>query len=279
MKFVITDAQRAALMSTLDAHVCADANADETAYYPIVSLYYDNPDRDCYWEKIQGSKNRRKFRVRVYGSLDGRLKPTVFIEVKHKQDGRGVKRRVKMPLEEAMRVGAGEWPNLKLSEVDQRAVREIIEDLVKRRGFKPVMVMRYDRKAYAARDPESDLRITYDTGIAYRLDNLQPIPDDRDFRRENYMYADDVSVLEVKVTGSVPYWLSVLLAETGCRMQSHSKYCNALERSDPVLRSMLAPNWRKPLPVPLDAPDGSLQRTGTSAISTPATPLIVPAIG
>jgi hypothetical protein len=272
LKFVINGEQRAALMSTLDQHLKADANADETAYYPIVSLYYDNPERDCYWEKIQGSPNRRKFRARVYGSLDGKLKPTVFIEVKHKQVGRGVKRRVKLPLEEALRVGEGQWPNVKLNDVDQRTVREIIDDLVKARGFKPTMVMRYDRKAYAARDPESDLRITYDTGIAYRLNNLNPIPDDRDFRRENYMYPDDVSVLEVKVTGSVPFWLSVLLAENGCQMRSHSKYCNALERSDPVLRSQLAPTFRKTLPA-------LAEDTATSAVATPFLPLAVPAIG
>jgi hypothetical protein len=277
MKFVINGAQRAELMKTLEPQLKADANADDTAYYPIVSLYYDNDERDCYWEKIQGSKNRRKFRVRVYGSLDGKLPPTVFIEVKHKQEGRGVKRRVKISLDQAMRVGQGIWPDMKLSEVDQRAVREIIEDLVIRRGFKPVMVMRYDRKAYAARDPQSDLRITYDTGIAYRLDNLKPVPDDRGFTPENYMYPADTSVLEVKVSGSIPYWLSVLLAETGCRLQSHSKYCNALERSDPVLRSMLAPNWRKPLPQLVSTPANST--IPSESLVAESSPLIVPAVG
>jgi hypothetical protein len=231
MKFVINAATRAALMEKLGPELKADANADETAYYPIVSLYYDNAERDCYWEKIRQVQNRRKFRVRVYGSIDGKLPPTVFIEVKHKQDGRGVKRRVKMPLEEALRVGEGNWPNVKLTEPDRRAVREIIEDLVERRGFKPVMVMRYDRKAYAAKDPTSDLRVTYDTGIAYRFDHLKPVPDDQGFKPENYLYPADISVLEVKVTGCIPYWLSRLLAETGCRMQSHA--CAELAQTTP----------------------------------------------
>src|SRR6478735_5433057 len=135
MKFVINAQVRAALMEKLEPQLVADANADETAYYPIVSLYYDNADRDCYWEKVRSVQNRRKFRVRVYGSLDGKLPPTVFIEVKHKQEGRGVKRRVRMSLEEALRVGEGQWPDMKLTEVDRRTVHEIIEDLVIRRGF------------------------------------------------------------------------------------------------------------------------------------------------
>ncbi len=258
MKFVIDADTRARLMETLEPELCADTNADETAYYPIVSLYYDNAERDCYWEKVQGSKNRRKFRVRVYGSNGGKIPPTVFIEVKHKQEGRGVKRRVRMPLEAALLVGQGTMPEIPLSPVDRRTCEEIINDLVIRRGFRPCMTMRYDRRAYASKDPTSDLRVTFDTGIAYRLDNLDPTPDDQRFLPENYMYPAETSVLEVKITGTIPYSLSVLLARTGCKLQSHSKYCNALERSDPVLRAMLAPNWRKPLPAEpnlITAPD------------------------
>lgn len=248
MKFVINAAQRETLMTKLSPHLRADDNADETAYYPIVSLYYDTPERDCYWEKIRGLSNRRKFRVRVYGSMDGKLPPTVFIEVKHKADGRGVKRRVKMPLDEALRVGEGKWPNVALDYFGEHVVSEIINGLVIRRGFAPTMLMRYDRRAYASVDPQSDLRITYDTGILYRLDNLVPVPDDRRFDPKNQLHPEGTSVLEVKIGGCIPHWLGKVIAETGCLLSSHSKYCLALERSDPVLRSMLAPSRREKLP-------------------------------
>lgn len=248
MKFVISAAQREALMEKVGPHLRADANADETAYYPIVSLYYDTPERDCYWEKVRGLSNRRKFRVRVYGSLDGKLPPTVFIEVKHKADGRGVKRRARLPLDEALRVGEGKWPTIELDYATKRVVTEIIDDLVIRRSFAPTMLMRYERRAYAAVDPESDLRITYDTGIAYRLDNLVPVPDDRRFDPKNQLHPEGTSVLEVKISGCIPYWLSRMIAETGCLLASHSKYCIALERSDPVLRKMLAPTYSVKLP-------------------------------
>ena len=63
---------------------------------------YDSPERACYWEKVESVQNRRKMRVRVYGSLDGKLPPTVFVEIKHKCDGRGVKRRLLCTLDEAL---------------------------------------------------------------------------------------------------------------------------------------------------------------------------------
>jgi SPX domain protein involved in polyphosphate accumulation len=236
MKFVITRAQRDKLMPHLLPHLRADENAGDGAFYPIVSLYYDNQERDCYWEKIRGQKSRRKLRVRVYGSSDGSLPPTCFVEVKHKCDGRGVKRRARMPLEAALRVAAGKNIDAPLKAADRALVQEI-HTLVHQRGFEPCCCMRYDRQAFADRDPESDLRITFDTGIAYRTENLTPVPDDRNFSQ--YLIGEGDSVMEVKVTGSIPYWLARMIAEHGCILQSHSKYCNALEAGDPVLRKML----------------------------------------
>jgi hypothetical protein len=236
MKFVITGEQRAALMPDLMPRMRADENALDGAYYPIVSLYYDNAERDCYWEKDRSFPSRRKMRVRVYGSLEGSLPPTTFLEVKHKCDGRGVKRRLRRPLEECLHIAAGGEPSSKGSLPDQRMIEEV-HALVRDRGFAPCCCMRYDRMAYADRDPKSDLRITFDTGIAYRMDNLTPIPDDRRFT--NYLLPEGYSVLEVKVTGAVPFWLTTMIGKHGCILQGHSKYSNALEDGDPVLHRMI----------------------------------------
>ncbi len=249
MKFLINAAQRAALMEKLDPHLRPDANADETAFYPIVSMYYDSEDRDCYWEHQQELAFRKKLRVRVYGSLTGGLPPTSFIEIKHKDDKRGVKRRAQMPYQDAIRVGQGEWPqDVAFGDMARRTIEEA-HDFVKRRQWKPVLVMRYDRRAYAAIDPACDLRITFDTGIAYRFHNLNPVPDDQGFEPSDYLYPDDISVLEVKFTERVPYWVSKVIGETGCVLRSHSKYSSALERSDPVLRSMVPADWQPPTQV------------------------------
>ena len=255
MKFVVTAAQRAALMARLEAELRPDENGGGSAAYPVVSLYYDNAERDCYWERARGLGNRRKMRVRVYGSADGRVAPSAFIEVKHKCDGRGVKRRVRLSPEDALRVGSGLSPeNADLREMDRRLIAEV-HDLVERRGFRPVMVMRYDRCAYAATDPASDLRVTYDMGIFCRMEDLTPVPDDRRFGPRHEMHRDEMAVMEVKITGCIPYWLGRVIAGEGCKLQSHSKYSNALEQIDPVLRGMLAPGWRKPMPGPDAAGD------------------------
>ena len=243
MKFAITSAQRAALMAQLGSYLRADENAGEGARYPVVSLYYDNAERDCYWDKARSLPSRRKLRVRVYGSHDGAVPASSFVEIKHKCDGRGVKRRVLLPLAQALRVCVGLQPEgVTLGEPERRIIAEVHE-LVLRRHFRPVVVMRYDRTAYAAMDPESDLRVTFDEGIRARFDSLTPEPDDRFFAAGSELHTDGLTVMEVKVTGCIPYWLSRTISAAGCRMQSHSKFSIALEESDPVLRAMLSPTW------------------------------------
>ncbi len=244
MKLEISAAQRGVLMAQLGPHLRPDENAGAGARYPVVSLYYDNADRDCYWDKARSLPSRRKLRVRVYGSRDGAVPAVSFVEIKHKCDGRGVKRRVMLPLAQALRVCGGAQPEgVTLSESDRRIVAEV-HDLVERRGFRPVMVMRYDRTAFAGAETGSDLRVTFDEGIRARLDHLTPEPDDRRFDLSRAARSEGAAIMEVKVTGCIPYWLSRVISAAGCRMQSHSKYCSMLESEDPVLRAMFSPIWR-----------------------------------
>ncbi len=104
MKFIITRAMRERMLEKMERHLRPDEVAGAGGHYPIVSLYYDTPARDCYWENINGAESRRKLRVRVYGSSAGPVPPTCFAEIKHKVDGRNVKRRACLSLEEALTV-------------------------------------------------------------------------------------------------------------------------------------------------------------------------------
>ena len=244
LKYFLTRAQKERIMEELLPHLRFDENAGTGAHYPIVSLYYDSTDRDCYWDNVIGSGSRRKLRVRLYGSQDGAIAPTCFVEVKHKVENRHVKRRALLPLEHALAVAAGEEIALPLGPADLRIVREI-HKLVHDRHMAPCCCVRYDRHAYLGVDPAWDLRVTFDTGIAYRFAPLTLAPDDRNF--STYLYEEGAAVMEVKTTGVVPYWLSKTLGRLGCCLQSHSKYCRSLEAGDPMLRRPLLPASPAPL--------------------------------
>ena len=81
---MISAAQRDELEVEIGKRMAVDQAPGSAGKYPIVSQYYDSPDRDCYWDKARRLKSRRKIRVRMYGSEDAQIPPAAFIEIKHK---------------------------------------------------------------------------------------------------------------------------------------------------------------------------------------------------
>jgi hypothetical protein len=232
-KFLITQEQRDQVLEALGGELQPDANGGSGGVYPIVSLYYDTLDWRCYWEAWQGMASRRKLRVRVYGTADGKIAPTSFVEVKHKVDGRGVKRRVQTSLENALQIGAGAGQPGAFSASDGRIIEEV-HRLVHHDGFRPACTMRYRRHAYflpvAEPAPGTDrvepLRITFDDDLGVRFDTLLPEPDDRRFRTA--ILPPGQMIMEMKGFGSVPYAITRRLAQSRIVPRSFSKYRTAV---------------------------------------------------
>lgn len=230
-KFLIRRSQRDELLGQLAGKLLPDTYGGSAGHYPIISLYYDSPDLRCYWDNWRGLPSRRKLRIRVYGSHDGAIPPTSFIEVKHKSDGRGVKRRVQTTLANALGVASGQPTQAPLAAHDLRIVAEV-HRLIELEGFRPSCVMRYDRHAYflqlpaevaARREP---LRVTFDHDIAVRFQNLTPVVDDREFNQ--YVLPADHCIMEVKGAGAVPFDFTAKLHHLKLYPRQFSKYSEGL---------------------------------------------------
>ena len=231
-KFLISRRQRDAIISQLPGHITADQNSGPGAGYRIYTLYYDNPQRDCYWEKLRGVGSRRKLRVRLYESALEAASGACFVEIKHKHDGRGVKRRLHTTLTSAMKITGGLPSSAPILPGEERIFSEV-QQFITEREFVPVCCLRYDRKAYVDNAPDSDLRITFDEDIRYRMDDLESL---QNGAFENRLLNDDESVMEVKVTGAVPVWLTRLLSAEKCVPAGRSKYCEAIAAGDASVR-------------------------------------------
>ena len=97
LKYLLRRHQVGPLVAELRQQLPVDRYAGPLGMYPVTSLYYDTPHFKAYWDKLDGHRNRRKIRVRVYGASDITPQTPAFLEIKQRIDMMMRKRRVLMP--------------------------------------------------------------------------------------------------------------------------------------------------------------------------------------
>ncbi len=195
-------------------HAALQAYADPDAYgrYTIGSLYYDTPAYDLIRASLEKPVYKEKLRLRGYG-VPG-LEDTVYLELKKKYKGEVFKRRVPMPLEIAMA-----YMRTRDKPEPSCQVLEEIDWFVRQRPLIPAVYLAYDRTALAARD-NPGVRITFDERVRYRRDHL-----DLSFGNDGEpLFPEDTILMEVKLPGTMPLWLSHLLDAFALYPVSVSKY-------------------------------------------------------
>lgn len=207
-KYFLSPEQQARLLQLVQPYV----KMDYYGRYTICNLYYDTPD----WRLVRASLAKpvykEKLRVRSYGvpAEDGK----VFAELKKKYKGVVYKRRITVPVGEVQPLLAGQ-----LSAEPYGQIGREIAWFQKVYQSAPRVFIGYDRIAFAGvEDPE--LRITFDTNLRWRDTEL-------DLRLGDHgapILPDDRVLMELKLPGTCPLWLSRILTEVRAVPVSFSKY-------------------------------------------------------
>ena len=214
MKYILSPAQTAFLKARLSGRM----EEDKYGLTSIASLYYDTPDHRLIRTSIEKPPFKEKIRLRSYGMATE--SSTVFLEIKRKADRIVYKRRVPstIPSVEAFFLGKGE-----LCE-DGQIAREVAYFRDYYKNLTPSFLIIYDRIAYCERD--GDLRLTIDHNPRYRVKDLNLTTSMEGIS----LLKEGETILEIKVRGAMPLWLSVILAEGKIYKTSFSKYGEAYKK-------------------------------------------------
>lgn len=179
----------------------------------VCSIYYDTEDYALIRHSIEGPIYKEKLRLRSYNVPDEDGK--VFIELKKKFKGIVYKRRISCTAREATDYLSGG------SAPPDSQVRREIDWFLRENPVVPRAFIACDRSAYVAKD-NPELRITFDENLRWRDYDLNITAGDYG---EPLTQPGDV-LMEIKIPGAAPVWLSRLLSELGIFPTGFSKYGN-----------------------------------------------------
>lgn len=207
-KYMVTERQHELLCRHLKGRMVMD----EYGRHTISNIYFDTDDFELIRISNEKPEYKEKLRLRAYGAVH--KESTVFLELKKKYAGIVYKRRVSLSLEEAENyLYRGMVPP-----VNNQIFREI-DYAVRLYGLKAAAAVAYDRRAYYGLE-DGELRITFDEKIRCRQKELHLNygPVGTEILPPGYL------LMEVKIPGAMPLWLSHLFSELAIYPVSFSKY-------------------------------------------------------
>ncbi len=225
LKYVLHVSQVAPLLADLMHFMAPDRHGDADAGYRVTSLYYDSPDLHFYRAKLDGLRYRRKLRVRLYpGSACVDEAATAFVEIKQRMNQTVQKRRIVLPLREALACCAGTTGGGAAGDATDVATGSEVLYMVRALRLRPTCIVTYRRRAFVGSRYERRMRLTFDSLLCGRttvLDLTAPA-------RCRPLLPASMVVMEIKVDDRVPDWTTSLVARHECQQTRVSKYCLAV---------------------------------------------------
>lgn len=215
-KYVITDKKKDALLPVLLEYMDFDKYCVGDKDYSIYSLYLDTKNNDVVRRSVQKPYYKEKLRLRSY-KLNPADDDTVFLEIKKKIGGIVNKRRVVLTYKQAVDfIRCKKIPQL--DGIQQQIMSEICY-YVKLHPIEKSVLIHYDRTALFGKDDPS-LRITFDRNLTSE-ENTNILRTDSCGK---FIVSPETRIMEIKINGAMPLWLSELLTKNKIYSGSFSKF-------------------------------------------------------
>jgi len=221
VKFLLSKEQFEGLLPIVHEHMNPDAYCVDGKEYGIYNLYYDTPDNYLIRTSIQKPYYKEKLRLRSYYSPTA-PDASVYLEMKKKIGGIVTKRRVAMTLSEAETYIQTRQKPYYERFIDKQVIKELDIFLSNYDSLQPRQYISYQRAAFFGKD-DPDFRLTFDRDITGRREDLS-------LGMPNYgskLILPDQRIMEIKVSGALPLWMSHAMSSLDIHRISFSKYGTA----------------------------------------------------
>ena len=211
-KYIIHEAQERILHTVAQGILLRDSHVQEDGMYTIRSLYFDDPYDSCFYENMNGTDPRSKFRIRYYNNDTTRIR----LEKKSKMRGMTNKTSCSLTEEECRRLIQGQ--QILLTDQMPAGKAELLREM-QMQLLLPKVIVTYDRIpfVYAA----GNVRVTFDKNITASTQTESFL--DGNYRQRPVM-ACSQSVLEVKWDELLPLHIQQLLQLDSLQWSTFSKY-------------------------------------------------------
>lgn len=202
-----------------------DSHMKEESGYLISSLYFDDLFNSAIDDKIEGTRFRKKYRIRLYNHSDDFIK----LECKSKFNEYISKQWVGISREEYNSILNGDYEFL-MSRPEE-ICKMLYANRVSRQ-LQPVTVVEYQREAYV--HPQGNVRITFDKNLSASFGHL-------DVFRQEYetiqVPMQGMMIFEVKYDDYIPDYIWKIIQTDGLVKSAISKYvmCRDINRKVRIL--------------------------------------------
>lgn len=230
MKFLVSAQERSGVVESLSSNMTLDSHS-EGSDYRVTSQYFDSEGLAFYWEKVDGIRLRRKFRLRFYGDLESGAPRTAFLEIKHRRGELIFKERVRLTPEGAQRVLEDDnelrvlGQHVEASDASRGAPTiAAVESAAEKLSLRATNVISYRREAWVSALDER-VRLTFDHEVEVR----PPLAYDLSTAEvRTPLTLPTVCVMELKFNHFLPRWIRDVLVEEGIRSRRFSKYAEGV---------------------------------------------------
>ena len=193
-------------------------NIPDNRYF-VRSLYYEDNSFSNFFEKVDGIKSRRKFRIRTYGnSLKNNL--PIFLEIKGRHLERTFKKRTSIDIK-YIELFLNSDKNSKLLEIypNNTIINDFVFDSIKKR-IKPCVLIDYKRRPFI-NNFGLYFRLTFDRNI---VSSKSKILFSNEKKSTPLECKSGYTILEVKFNRSIPAWFHRIIQSYSLTRRSISKF-------------------------------------------------------